>query len=1054
MNGEDSMKIDNQNISEIINQNGVNEVWRNASSNVAPQLDSLNNKENDSYQILHSNEIGNTFESIGSKSDVQEMAELDEAKHLKKQVEKITNTTTAADCNKLNEEGKSLYDTEVEEIVTVVDKIKIAMAQSKDYQNYGEKLDSQAIEEVVGNGSLANSLVSKFEENDIPATKENISTSMEALNRAQNLQPLTDANVQYMLRNQLEPTISNLYKAQYSGNVEYQNPDTNKINWESLEASMTTVIQEAGYEVNAQNLEDAKWMIESQIPFTKETYGQMKALENIEIPVAIEDTMDAIVTAIQEGKKPENANIVNTTNMLLDGQKMLEAVNNISLEQVSTLIDEDVPLTIQAFQNIQNDVISKTTSSEVADTQQAAISQDASVEQTTVNNGLTSLLTSENGTEINPALITAARQLEEIRLKMTLDSVVQMMKQGIQVDTQELEQLVENLRALEKQSYEQIFSSAQVEPTDENIQLYQETNQTVESLKGVPSYVLGRDVLFTVKDVNEEGNVLKADLQKANQAYETLMTSPRTDMGDSIQKAFQNVETILDDLGLEKTDANVRAVKILGYNSMEITEESLMQIKEKDTQVQNLMQKLTPSVTLELIRKGINPLETDINELNKIVEDIKNKSGIGEEEKFSSYLYKLEQNNEISEEERSSYIGIYRLLNQVEKTDGAAVGALVNQGAEITLKNLMTSVRTLKSQGIDTKVDDQFGTLEELNVQGTNIINQIETAYYSQLVGTTLDVITPNKLKTVVNEQGNFTAVEEMPFETFAQGIQKAEEEQEIKSNYAKMQLAEFAKIQSVEDDVIKMLNDYELPVTMDNLLAADSALKGKGKAYRKLYEEAQKDTDLAEVIKETFERFTDSLSTPEEMAKAQNDLAETAENVMKGMLEEVEVSSLDIREMKLVNQEIQIGTSMSKDEHYTIPIMVGDNVATMSLKIVRGEEEKGIISIAMDTEETGKLTARLQVSQKGISGYVSNTSTEILDKLKELETELSAQMQEETEIETEISINYIPSEFTKTDIYQKQSSDENSQAKSEIQTSQLYQVAKAFVVNVQKLFV
>lgn len=44
------------------------------------------------------------------------------------------------------------------------------------------------------------------------------------------------------------------------------------------------------------------------------------------------------------------------------------------------------------------------------------------------------------------------------------------------------------------------------------------------------------------------------------------------------------------------------------------------------------------------------------------------------------------KNNQITEEERNSYIGIYRLIHQVEQTDGAAIGALVNQGAEMTMK--------------------------------------------------------------------------------------------------------------------------------------------------------------------------------------------------------------------------------------------------------------------------------------------------------------------------------------------------------------------------------
>ena len=37
---------------------------------------------------------------------------------------------------------------------------------------------------------------------------------------------------------------------------------------------------------------------------------------------------------------------------------------------------------------------------------------------------------------------------------------------------------------------------------------------------------------------------MKSALEKAGVQYETLMTAPRTDMGDSIQKAFRNVDDI------------------------------------------------------------------------------------------------------------------------------------------------------------------------------------------------------------------------------------------------------------------------------------------------------------------------------------------------------------------------------------------------------------------------------------------------------------------------------------------------------------------------------
>ena len=73
-----------------------------------------------------------------------------------------------------------------------------------------------------------------------------------------------------------------------------------------------------------------------------------------------------------------------------------------------------------------------------------------------------------------------------------------------------------------------------------------------------------------------------------------LMTAPRKDMGDSIQKAFRNVDDILEDLGLETNDSNRRAVRILGYNNMEITQDSIQSVKEADMQVTGVIRRMTP----------------------------------------------------------------------------------------------------------------------------------------------------------------------------------------------------------------------------------------------------------------------------------------------------------------------------------------------------------------------------------------------------------------------------------------------------------------------------
>ncbi len=106
-------------------------------------------------------------------------------------------------------------------------------------------------------------------------------------------------------------------------------------------------------------------------------------------------------------------------------------------------------------------------------------------------------------------------------------------------------------------------------------------------------------------------------------------------------------------MGLEATDANRRAVRILGYNHLEITQENIMTVKTADQALRNVVKKLTPAAAVDLIREDKNPLTMTVAELDDYLTD-RGQDFSQEQEKFSKYLYKLEQKKEITQEEKES----------------------------------------------------------------------------------------------------------------------------------------------------------------------------------------------------------------------------------------------------------------------------------------------------------------------------------------------------------------------------------------------------------------
>ena len=374
-------------------------------------------------------------------------------------------------------------------------------------------------------------------------------------------------------------------------------------------------------------------------------------------------------------------------------------------------------------------------------------------------------------------------------------------------------------------------------------------------------------------------------------------------MGDSITKAFSNVDDILQDLQLDTSETNRRAVRILAYNNTEITPENIMEVKALDEQMQRAFSNMKPAVTLEMIRRGENPLDMTMEQLNQAAQEIQQENGTQEQERFSKYLWKLEQNHEISEEERSSYIGIYRLIAQVEKGDGAALGFLMNQGSDVTMRNLLRAVRSEKKSGLDYQVDDDFDGVDS-TAEGSKIDEQISAAFQQNCLRDVMEHISPEKLSRLGEEKW-----QNMSPEQLAEALRQMDEsvgEQEAEKSYRQEQLAQYQQLAETPEDVYTYLERYDIPNSMINVMAASEMLRKPNRMMERLFQQdhVSKDsmTEIAEMKEQVLEQFSKALENPSDLADAMETLADVAEHVMDTMIvEDPDVRTIDIREM-LIN--------------------------------------------------------------------------------------------------------------------------------------------------------
>ena len=957
----------------------------------------------------------------------------------------MSNTMSEEDFRRLQRDGYHPGDMEIKEVVTIVDKIKAELLKSgTQIIGYTDDLDAETLQQITGSEAFARELYKQFKMHDIPVTEENVTNAVRAYDKASKLQMPEDGTVKYMVDNGMEPTIDEMYLAEHSSTADsrqshgyyaadgggYYAKKAEEYNWEQLQPQMTKVLEEAGLEATEENLAEAKWLVESGIPLTAESVNLLHEIRQVELPQDMEQILSAVAAAISDGKNAGSANLADGRSNLEKAADYVEAYEQISDEAVDQTAAEGKELNLRNLQKVQEQID---------------------------RNGLT---------EGTPEQISARRQLEEVRLMMTIEANRKLLESGYSIDTTEMEDLVEALKRIEEELNKALLGEPDTADTVDKAALYAETQQKTAEIPYLPAAVLARYIseeeLFTLDSVHTNGTALKNAYEAARESYETLMTAPRADMGDSIRKAFRNVDDILDDMGLETNEENRRAVRILGYNSMDITGDNLDAVKKYDMELRQVMRRMTPAATLQAIREGKNPLNMSIEELNKYLDDSDLQSA-AKEEKFSKYLYKLEKNHDIGEQEREAYIGIYRMFRQLEKTDDAAVGSLLREGAQLTFSNLLTAMRSTKKQGMDYSVDDSFNGVDGVSIN-KSITDQILTGfpildpgdanqqdaggqhnkqdmagYYGRLAGEIADSMEPEMLNRM--ELGP-----DMTMEEFADDLYQMSADEQLEASYQRELMQQYTELNEVEDTVIRELLAYRQPITADHLTAAMQLRKNSGFLFRKL-NEIDKSADKYRV-KEASARLLDRLTDKDSAMEAYDDMRSAFDEMIKEAQED-SISYLDLRTLQSCHKQLALAGSFAGEENYQIPVEVRGEWTAINLKIQHSGEDSGKVTASMHTAGYGQVTAQFHIRNHTVSGYIACDTEDGTHMLQEREKYLKEALfvgAGDTEQPLKPgNIGIVYSRESNVEDFAVQEQEQGTQAA----TADLYRIARAFITSV-----
>ncbi|MBD5485557.1 MAG: hypothetical protein HDR18_08590 [Lachnospiraceae bacterium] len=927
----------------------------------------------------------------------------------------MSNTMSEKDFNRMMEDGYHVGDMDIEEVVTIVDKIKAELIKGgTQVVGYTDQIDAETLREITGSEAFAQELSRQFAEHDVPLTEENIREAMKAYAKVSELQEMTEGAAKYMVENHMEPTIDNLYRAGYSSTADgsrqgrgyysdgsgYYAKKAEEYDWSNLQPQMEKILTEAGLEVNEETLDEAKWLIERGIPLTAEAAADLHRLNHLTLPQESKQVLSAIAAAIADGKEAGAANLTDGRSNLEKAAEYVERFAKISDEAVDQTVAEDKELTLVNLEAADNKIEAAQKFTDKNTAKHADIAYDNSA-----------------GTQI-PENITARRQLEEIRLMMTVEANRKLLESGYAIDTTELEQLVDALRQIESQQRQLMFGETDEAQAAAKASLYEETRSKVAEIPYLPIDIAGRfkvtDEDFTLDQVHIDGTALRNQYDEASEKYETWMTTTRSDLGDSIRKAFRSVDSTLEDLGLELNEENRWAVRILGYNRMELTQDNIEMVRDTDAELHRVISKMTPAAVLQAIRDGKNPLELTLPELNEYLDSIPY-SKEQASEKYSKFLYKLDKSNAIDKQERTAYIGIYRMLRQFEKTDDAAVGALVNMGAEVSFKNMLSAVRSRKKAGMDFMVDDAFAGVEAIE-KGMSISRQIESGFnrnYRDIVGNIAD--------------------------------RMAKQDASTEKEYRQEQMREVQQACEVEDAVIEELLHSKQPVTINNLAAADMLMNSRGALYKKMKEYTSPENE--ENVKDAVSRLHDALTDEKSAQEAFEEMEQVFGEVLEEAQYSPDINYIDLKAIQNCRKQLTLAAGLAKEENYQIPVEINGETTAIHLRVLHDKQDGGKVKATFETESHGKVAAEFSIRNGKVSGYIACSTQEGTDNIqgkndslqKCLRTTVEALAHNELELG---DIGIVCSAELDLNAYTA----EETQNGSSVQTADLYQIAKAFI--------
>lgn len=883
----------------------------------------------------------NTYEGLLKEADDVKSQIMASASDAKLSLKALMMKLSGADAVKLDGDGFNLTDATPDDMVNIIEKIKIELAMhSDDYVNYGTAVSKDKIESVTGSAATAASVESRMQGADIAVNDESVAEVKGAFEKSKELKPLSENTKNYMVANGIESSIAGIYQAQAATSSsisadgvtigKYANAISDA-DFEALRPGIEKIIASAGLEVNDKTLADARAFIDAQIPVTKENLEYKAQLDLIDIDMIHADSdemLNKILDNMKLGGKAENTLV--TGSPIDDIRTALDTINRAEYADAANVVLKGETFTIASLK-LEMDARSFRIEYSAA---------SVSTGNSEVRNQVS---------DVQQAADKAYDTLVTARVLMSANASIYLVKNNISILTTPIDEL--NSMLMEYEQADEMYEEAQIAYTD-----VLEARKTLNEI------------------VRNPARVFASMFDKMNETYEAVGTQIRGDLGDSLKKAVQgSADDIIKELGLEGTDEDKEAIKVLAANNMDMTKENVETVKSVNAMINNLIKNMKPETVLNMIKDGVNPMNASIEEVNEYLTEANDKASKDNEEKFSKFLYKLDRTNGITKEQRKQFIGIYQMMNIFTRDAGVAAGALIKQGAEVTMNNLMTAYNSRKHYDMDAVIDENTGMAEVSGIAN----------YYSALFMANGGLVTPNTLKNVDNSSGIGEQSVEMFIEQLEDNFDAAAEEQYYEEYLKEQQAAVQAGA-----DILRQIRNADTEINSGNIQAVKAFL------------ESGQFPDIRGV-KTTRDYARDSIEKighKEKLSLMYEEMKDETEEELQEVLSkagdldtQIDVNYEGFLDLRLKDRTIGYIKNLALRHDYRIPYITDSgSTGMLKLTLVQDDDNKGRISVNMLSSVLGKVSVEAKADRESLGMYivsdtaVSDEGSQLLEDMEE----------------------------------------------------------------------